>query len=943
MRKNSKEQRNRLITFNSEEEKLLKKYIEEYNDLYQKILILSPNDFIQILKKMLLISLKEKFNGFSKEIKSKIEDFIIENIYCHDYKYTLFAKRRLINKKSQNFSLKENEEIIPHCNHCKKEGNYIHECGNIFQIYKYKSLHFSSNISDIKCINNLLKPKYLLYCGYCDMVYKSDLIKFKCNLTQENFYSKITEKNSNNNSQLVTFKKYHCNIIINDTIKCQKCSENLYYINDDKILCKKCDKEFDPKKLLWKCIKCKKDFTAEIKVYNPLEYKNMKICVKEAIFNKKKARPEYMGCNCNIDNINKINFFHKNNCKGILYQWELNTKKVVVCQECESLGNYEGYTWTCPLCFKRFKINPNKNKENKDNKDYNKAIKDKEKLNDNFNYSKINFYNIKINNNNNNGIYISPNKIKSKYSFNQRENTNEKEIIKKDDNNNNKNKILRRVNSAAKLNINRREKYQTGLPSPSKNIINNIKLIENKENKTPNITLIKNNKEKENKENKENNIKSNAIYNKRNKLISNIDLNDVNKLNNIYNKFIGTSKEKQKEKKNSEYSISPINKNKNNFDLRYKKNVIENSSKIINKSPSKKYKRSYSSCFNDRNIEINEIKNENSKTPNKINNNNKIPKNYKRELSKNNISNKKEEQKKKKLSPGKFNINDYKIKRQIGEGSFGQIFLVEDKDKNQYALKKIIADSSDDINSIKQEYQILIDIQNSNKSIDVVNILGISTYKLDMTTHVLYVLMELASTDWEKEILKRKNQKKYYEENELMNILSILIKSLSILQKQNISHRDIKPQNILVFYKEKNNTNNAIYKLADFGEAKELYRGDKPTNRQTLRGTELYMSPILFYALRASRIMKYVKHNPYKSDVFSFGLCALFAASLCFESLYDVRELKSNVSLKIVVNRYLNGRYSYRVIDIITKMLDINETTRYDFVELNKEFEKLGY
>ena len=53
MKKNT--QKNRLISFSFEEEKFLKKYLEEYNDLYQKILILSPNDFIQILKKMLLI------------------------------------------------------------------------------------------------------------------------------------------------------------------------------------------------------------------------------------------------------------------------------------------------------------------------------------------------------------------------------------------------------------------------------------------------------------------------------------------------------------------------------------------------------------------------------------------------------------------------------------------------------------------------------------------------------------------------------------------------------------------------------------------------------------------------------------------------------------------------------------------------------------------------
>ena len=930
MRKNTME-RNKIIKFDSEEEKLLKKYLDEYNDLYQKILILSPNDFIQLLKKMLLISMKEKFNGFSKEIKSKIEDFIIEKIYCHDYKYALFAKKRLVNRKNQIFSLKDDEEIIPHCVHCKKNGYYIHECGNNFQIYKYKSINLPENITDIKCLNSLTKPKYLLFCSYCDKIYKSDLIKFKCNLTQEIFYSKISEKNANNNLQLVTFKKYHCNIIINDAIKCQKCSDDLYYINDNKIFCKKCDKNYDPKKLIWKCIKCKKDFTAEIKIYNPLEYKNMKICVKEALLNKKKARPEHMGCSCKIENLNRINFFHKNNCKGLLYQGELNGNKIVVCQECESLGNYDGYTWTCPLCFKRFKIN-NKdiNNENKDDK----ITKEKDKNNNIFNYSKNNFYNIKQNNN---GIYISPNKLKSKYSFNQKNDTIEKND--KEEGTNNKKRILRRINSAAKLNFNNnKEKYQAGMPTQSKNIINNIKLVNNKENITPNIITINKNEKIEDK--KDNNI-SNARYNKRNNLISNIDLSDVNKLNNIYNKYIGS--EKEKDKKNSEYSLSP--KKSRNYDLKYKKNIIENSSKVINKTPSKKFKRSYSSCFNDRKADINAV--ENSKTPNK----NKIPKINKRELTKNNSPKEKEKEKpkpkdepiRKKLSPGKFNINDYKIKRQIGEGSFGQIFLVEDKDKNQFALKKIIADSSDDINSIKQEYQILIDIQNNNKNINVVNIIGISNYKLDMTTHVLYVLMELASTDWEKEILKRKNQKKYYDENELMNILSTLAKSLAILQKQNISHRDLKPQNILVFYNNKQKLTEPTYKLADFGEAKELYRGDKPTNRQTLRGTELYMSPILFYALRASKIMKYVKHNPYKSDVFSFGLCALFAATLCFESLYDVRELKSNVSLKIVINRYLKGRYSYRVIDIITKMLDINETTRKDFIELNNEFEKLEY
>jgi len=298
------------------------------------------------------------------------------------------------------------------------------------------------------------------------------------------------------------------------------------------------------------------------------------------------------------------------------------------------------------------------------------------------------------------------------------------------------------------------------------------------------------------------------------------------------------------------------------------------------------------------------------------------------------------EPKNKKVIPGQLNLKNYIIKKQIGHGSFGQIFLVEDMNKNQYALKKIIAASSSSIRSIKNELQILLDIQNSGQALNAVNIYGITSSQLDITTYALYVLMELASTDWEKEILERKKTKNHYSEYELMSILSCLVKSLSILQKQNISHRDIKPQNILII----NDSNSKkVYKLADFGEAKELLKGERPTNNQTIRGTEIYMSPILFYALRGRKKIKYVKHNPYKSDVFSFGLCSLFAATLGFQSLYDVRELKSNISIYVVVEKYLRNIYSDNVINIISKMLDINENTRCDFIQLEKEFNALGY
>jgi serine/threonine protein kinase len=364
-------------------------------------------------------------------------------------------------------------------------------------------------------------------------------------------------------------------------------------------------------------------------------------------------------------------------------------------------------------------------------------------------------------------------------------------------------------------------------------------------------------------------------------------------------------------------------------------------------------------CYN----EINNINHSNNGSISKKNNNN-YPTSYKKKINKNSESTTIEESEQntknnknsinrsitnssKKVTNNnnqkdsinqKFkNFSEYKIIKQIGKGTFGQIFMVENSQHQKFALKKLIATNLKDIKTLEHEYQILLDIQTYGKKINLVQIYGIETKQLDPTTFIMYVLMELASTDWEKEILTRHNMNEYYSENELMTIISSLITTFAQLQKEKISHRDIKPQNILIFEDSK------TYKLADFGEAKELLEDDKPTERQTLRGTELYMSPKLFYALRSRQVIKYVKHNPYKSDLFSFGLCCLFAATLCFESIYDIRELRNNTAIKFIIQKYLGSRYSNVVIDIICSMLDVNENSRNDFIEMEKEIKKIGY
>ena len=66
---------------------------------------------------------------------------------------------------------------------------------------------------------------------------------------------------------------------------------------------------------------------------------------------------------------------------------------------------------------------------------------------------------------------------------------------------------------------------------------------------------------------------------------------------------------------------------------------------------------------------------------------------------------------------------------------------------------------------------------------NIIKILGLYKNKLDKTTYVIYILMEVGITDWEKEIKNNSLQKKFYKEEDLILILKQLCSALSFLQR----------------------------------------------------------------------------------------------------------------------------------------------------------------
>jgi len=279
---------------------------------------------------------------------------------------------------------------------------------------------------------------------------------------------------------------------------------------------------------------------------------------------------------------------------------------------------------------------------------------------------------------------------------------------------------------------------------------------------------------------------------------------------------------------------------------------------------------------------------------------------------------------------GIINLSEYQLTEQIGKGSYGKIFCVRWKKNNKlYALKQEILDDLESIQKRKDNWKIIQNFIKTNQCLGVINIYANLLLKNNIgQEYQYYELMEKAERDWDQEISVRSKYNLFYKESELLTILSQLVSTLVSLQKNHITHRDIKPQNILVI--------NGKYKLCDFGEIRVLKRNGLIVQR--IRGSELYMSPILFKGLHSN--LTQVKHNTYKSDVFSLGMCFFYAASLTYNSVDSIREVNNMDKIKEILFKFLEKKYSKNLILLILTMLEINEENRPDFIELENKMKE---
>ncbi len=771
------------LYLSKEEEQLLNIAIEEYNDLFPKILILPKSEFLSQLKRYFQITLVPRNVFLPRETLNRLLKIIENQIYIIEYDQIDSLIKSINNINSCIYY--EGINYIPHCN---KTSKAVHKC--------------NSKLID------LCNGKFYL-CLQCRLIYHSNCVLFHCENCDQDYYSSIETESKENEEILkpATWLKYHCNAVINDYMKCPNCKNILYLdIKNKNLKCLNCKNEYEQYSIKWTCVICKNEFQSEAKVYNPYEFKIMKMAVKETLFNSIEAKPNFLPCNdISQSEIKNYKFQHKKECNGIMYKGLLNKKQIVVCSKCHMLNTYDYHQWLCPICKERFKL-----------KDYEERRS------------------------------LSRNHFDLNYDLNKDDEPKTPNVNKKNIFNNNEG-VVHSLQDELNRNNKSKSPIRKNRDLSSNRIIRVLK-PDMKSNDENNKNVIHSERGRKNNNNREHSSDKNIkIFKISTDEISTEDSNNGN------NRIVGGRINRR--------MISPFRKdspkNNNNEEIKRKFSNINigvinlnnynsnnNIPSIIRKIPMPmqrgKSPLKNSPSRNDSSInespKINDNQNINIKRVNSNNNNNE-------EII--------------------FKADDYNIIKQIGEGTFGKIYYVEDKNKKQYAMKKILANAQVEIDALEKEYKMLNSL--SNYKLNLIDIYGMETKQLDKTTYVMYVLMDLANRDWEKEILLRSQKKIYYSEDELLKILYELTRTFAELQRHNISHRDIKPQNILIFKDNK-------FKISDFGEAKELMTNNRTTVKQTIRGTELYMSPILFQALQNRVHSRYTKHNTFKSDVFFFGL-----------------------------------------------------------------------
>ncbi|CAD8125894.1 unnamed protein product [Paramecium sonneborni] len=172
--------------------------------------------------------------------------------------------------------------------------------------------------------------------------------------------------------------------------------------------------------------------------------------------------------------------------------------------------------------------------------------------------------------------------------------------------------------------------------------------------------------------------------------------------------------------------------------------------------------------------------------------------------------------------------DSYLIERSLGSGSYGEVFIVRNKQTNQLrAMKQIKKQQSSLSKKSLREMEILSKLDHP------FIVKAIEVFQDEQSYNMIIELLQ--GTDIQEDI--QNNSK--FTEDKAANIGYQLLLAISYIHNQDVVHRDIKPENILYQY----NNGNTLIKLIDFGISTEIKKNRKLSSQL---GSMYFMAPEIF-------------------------------------------------------------------------------------------------
>jgi serine/threonine-protein kinase len=249
------------------------------------------------------------------------------------------------------------------------------------------------------------------------------------------------------------------------------------------------------------------------------------------------------------------------------------------------------------------------------------------------------------------------------------------------------------------------------------------------------------------------------------------------------------------------------------------------------------------------------------------------------------------------IEPGVILRDRYKIRRIIGQGGMGSIYLAEDirLEGRQCALKEVQHESSLPEDTLEQAREQFLREAQILARLDHPNLPKVSDYFTEENRE--YLVMDFVpGEDLRTLMLEARRKKTFLEEREVLGWSVQLADALDYMHRQDtpILHRDIKPSNLKL-------TPSGLIKLVDFGLVKLLASEEMTITILQGRGTALY-TPLEQYGGDTG-------HTDIRSDIYAFGatLYHLLTNSapvearerfLRPESLIPPRQLNPDISVR---------------------------------------------